>query len=238
MARRLAKGGAATKEAAEQKQAANTVVPQFSTVDHGHGSPRIPATPPFVLIFTPSRWMVMEGKLVPQLSKQPLERGVNRVDQDRQGRWRMASLNAQLEEEGRTRIPLSWAPDGQSYIQAVQTRPDGASEDVVAHVTVWESAYPGDRSTHPDTAAYAEWLESLVTSGKLPACPAQVVRRMAEQAETRAMEAAAAARRSGSGLAQIRADRLAAELEVLQAHLENLNKTAASGQSVTLNEKE
>lgn len=162
-----------------------SVTPEFATVDHGHGYPRIDLTPPFVYVFSPARWDVIDGKLVPLLSKQSLARGANRIDQDKAGRWRLADWHAKLEREGRMRIPFAWAPDGESYLVEVDSKPDGLAEAGVAVISCFESVYPGDDQSYGDVGAYAAWLASLVDEGKLPRCPTQIVRRKLDAAESK-----------------------------------------------------
>lgn len=162
-----------------------SITPEFATVDHGHGYPRIDLTPPFVYVFSPNRWDVIDGRLVPLLGKQQLARGANRIDQDKAGRWKLADWHAKLEREGRMRIPFSWAPDGESYLVEVDSKPDGLAEAGVAVISCFESVYPGDDQSYGDVTAYADWLASLVTSGKLPPCPTQIVRRKLDAAQSK-----------------------------------------------------
>ena len=179
------------------KKIKKTVAPSFATVDHGHDMPRIPVSPMFLLVYVPSRWMIMEGALVPQLSKVPLEPGTNLIEGTKNGGIRAARLTARLAEEGRIRIPFDWAPDGVSYVQEVQTR-IGLSE-MTTYVSVFQEVYPGDSSTHHDPEAHVEWLTSLVTSGKLPPCPPFHVRRMMDKEEGRLLVAEASVKAHDSG---------------------------------------
>ena len=179
------------------KKIKKTVAPSFATVDHGHDMPRIPVSSMFILVYVPSRWMIMEGALVPQLSKIPLEPGTNLIEGTKNGGIRAARLTARLAEEGRIRIPFDWAPDGVSYVQEVQTR-IGLSE-MTTYVSVFQEVYPGDSSTHHDPEAHVEWLTSLVTSGKLPPCPPFHVRRMMDKEEGRLLVAEASVKAHDSG---------------------------------------
>ena len=196
------------------KKIKKTVAPSFATVDHGHDLPRIPVSSMFILVYVPSRWMIMEGALVPQLSKVPLEPGTNLIEGSKNGGIRAARLSARLAEEGRIRIPFDWAPDGVSYVQEVQTR-IGLSE-MTTYVSVFQEVYPGDSSTHHDPEAHVEWLTSLVTSGKVPPCPPFHVRRMMDKEEGRLLvaEASVKAHDSGSNRAALAAH--TANLEALK----------------------
>lgn len=202
--------------------------PEFATRVTGANHPHLDATPPYLLTFHAQRWMVMAGKLVPSLQAVPLVAGVNCVDIDKDGRVHFAKTRARLEEEGRVVVPYEWAPDGESYIRPVDTRPDGGVNIVEAWISVFEHATNGSRSTTTDEDAYAAWLESLVASGKLPKCETSVIQRMHDQAENRAQEARAqAAKNGGNGRAALRARAIEAELEVLAAALAEAKKTRA-----------
>lgn len=181
--------------------------PEFATRDLGLGHPWIDPTPPFILVYSPQRWMVMDGRLVPSLSKCPLLPGVNRVEIDRDGRIRFAATRARLEEEGRMAIPYDWAPDGESYLTTVETRPNGSQTIRTAHLTVWDTCHAGDRIPSPDERGYSLWLEGLVKSGKLPSCPPHHARRMLERASEH-LEEAEAKSASHGGRATVRAKQL------------------------------
>jgi len=159
--------------------------------------------------------MVMDGKLVPQLGKLPLLGGVNRVEVAPDGRIRFAAARARLEEGGRIPVPYSWAPDGVSYLRQVETRPDGSRTVQTAHISCWETVHAGDPLPTCDEARYAEWLSSLVTSGKLPACPPHLARRMLEKTTEHLEEAEAVSALKG-GTATVRARKLRIKAEVLE----------------------
>jgi len=193
------------------------VTPEFSTRSTGITEPFLPANPPFLLVFDPMRWTVMQGLLIPGLITVPLERGVQNVDMGKDKKYRIAALRAKIEDQGRRIIPYAWAPNGTSYIQKVTTRPEGRRDTAVAHISVWEKYEPGSRDTYPDEKAYAEWAAGLVAPDKLPACPPHVARRMLEKVEERLREEQAKAEKggAGSGSASLRAKALAEEFDVL-----------------------
>ena len=174
-----------------------TIAPSFATVDHGHDMPRIPESPIFMLVFIPGRWQVMAGQLVPLLSTLPLVPGVNLIEGNNAGGIRASRLTARLAEEGRIRIPFEWAPDGVSYVQAVDTRL--GSREAVAYVSVFEEVYAGDSRTHADSEAYADWMSGLINSGKLPQCPPFKVRDMMKQEEARAAVAESSMKKNPTG---------------------------------------
>lgn len=198
-------------------ESGNRMVPEFATKQSGATAPFCDPSPAFVLVFNPRRWCVLGGKLIPSLHKMALEAGVNRVDVGRDGRILFADARARIEEKGRTLVPFEWGPEG-SYLQAVECRPRGGKNTATAHMTVWERAALGDTETYTDEAAYAEWVAGLVESGKLPACPAYLARRMLEKTLTKLREAQARAERGGvgSGAARLRVEALQAEVDVLR----------------------
>lgn len=199
---------------------ASARVPSVATSASGQSHTQIDVSPMFLLVFHPRRWMVLAGKLVPALSRQPLADGVNRIEIERSGRVRLAHYRARLEAEGRTIVPFEWAPDGESYLDRVDTRPGGRPTVVETWISVWEEAPVGASQTVSDEAGYAKWLEGLVKSGKLPGCPIDVIEHMLEAAEARAARAAVvAARNQGASGSAVRAEQLKQEVEVLKTAL-------------------
>tara|TARA_R110000787_G_scaffold137321_1_gene250107 strand:+ start:887 stop:1567 length:681 start_codon:yes stop_codon:yes gene_type:complete len=212
------------------KKIKKTVAPSFATVDHGHDLPRIPVSPMFILVFVPTRWMIMEGCLVPQLSTIPLEPGTNLIEGSKKDGIRASRLSARLAEEGRIRIPFDWAPDGVSYVQEVQTR-IGLNE-LTTYVSVWEEVYAGDSQTHPDSVAYAEWLGSLIASGKIPPCPPFHVRRMMDQEETRVLISEASVKAHDSGPNRAALEAHTANLAALKVAWATVNPRATGRKPV------
>jgi len=193
------------------------VVPEFSTRDNGLGFPWVDESEAFILKFHPARWTIMAGRLVPSLGQDRLAPGINMVSKSRDGRVSFAACRAKMEESGWSYIPYEWGPDGESYLQAIDTRPRGARETRTAHMTVWDSAYAGDPRVYPDEEAYSAWLAGLIKDGKIPACPPQIARRMLEKARGKLARAAAQVERGGDGAAEatIRAETLRTQVDVL-----------------------
>jgi hypothetical protein len=82
---------------------------------------------PFVLVHNPIRWTVIAGHLVPGLHKTTLEPGVNRVEM-RLAKGRVQICRGPHQAQRRRPhlvIPYEWGPDGESYVQVVETRPNG-----------------------------------------------------------------------------------------------------------------
>lgn len=208
--------------------------PDMATDATGARHPFIDPTPAFYWTFHSERWSVIAGRLIPALSKLPLVDGVNMVSVSKDGAVRFAATRAKLEEEGRTLVPWAWAPDGVSYLRCLDTRPEGGKQVVEAWISVWESADVGGRETTSDEEGYAKWVESLVTSGKLPACTVNVARRLRDRARGRWEKAKAdAAKLDGHGAAAIRAKALGLELDVLDQYLEGLKGEKAEPKEKT-----
>jgi hypothetical protein len=208
--------------------------PEFATNDTGVTHPYIDATPPYMLWFHPSRWMVMEGKLVPQLGKLPLVAGINHVEYDGEGRVKFARTRALLEEQGRTLIPYEWAPDGESYIKAVDTKPQGRRDVREAWISVFETAHVGDAETSTDTKAYAGWMRKLIDDGKLPDCPPHHARRMLETSNGRLRQAEQEAAKAGNvGPTLVRLESLRAEVAVLEAAVKGYKPAKAPTKAAT-----
>ena len=167
--------------------AARARKPTFATTDANASHPYLAASAMFLLVFHTQRWVVLGGKLVPSLAKVPLIAGCNGVEIEPPredgsgGRIVFAECLRRLTAQGRTVIPYEWAPDGDSYVQVLDTRPEGKQATAVAHITVWETATVGSSVTISDDEAYAEWLDGLVSAGKLPACGHDVAARMLDQ---------------------------------------------------------
>lgn len=155
--------------------------PEFSTVDHKHEFPQIDVIRPFVLVHSPTRWFVTNGRLVPMLSTVSLGPGLSGVDRGGDGRYDATLLKARLEREGRVLIPHNWAPDKKSYVKRVMTKFKGRVRE--SYISVFASVHAGDNKIYPDMDAYSEWLASLVADGKIAKCPVHRVRTMLEDSE-------------------------------------------------------
>jgi hypothetical protein len=197
--------------------------PAFAQHSTGATHPFCEVMPPFVLVHNPIRWTVIAGRLVPGLHKVTLEPGVNRVEMDSKGRVRFAAARTKLNDEGRTLIPYEWGPDGESYVQVVETRPNGRAAVRETYLYAWETAALGDTRIMVDEDAYAEWAESLVTEGKIAPCPPYVARTLGDRLARRLEEEEARAAKGGegSGAAKLRARKLRADLEVVQGAVES-----------------
>lgn len=193
------------------------VAPDFAVKDTG-GYPHIEQTPQFVLIYNPKRWTIMDGRLVPQLHHFPLEAGVNGVEFTKDGSIRFSRAKAQKEEQDRKVIPHGWGPNGEPYQSAVETRPPGTKEVVVSYIPVWAEAHEGSTDLYTDTSAYADWLESLVTEGKVSPCPIYLAKKLLE-GRVKSLREAEIGAQKGQVAASLRAEALQTDVQVLQTYV-------------------
>ena len=193
--------------------------PPFAQHSTGATHPFCEVMSPFVLVYNPLRWTVIAGHLVPALHKTTLEPGVNRIERDYKGRVRFGAARTKINDEGRMVIPYEWGPDGESYVQVVETRPNGRQGVQETYLYAWETAALGDTRISVDEGAYAEWATSLISEGKIPACPPYVARRLADKIAGRLEEdeARAAKGGEGSGAAKLRARKLRTDLDAIES---------------------
>jgi len=145
-------------------------------------SVRYEHSPPFFLVWAPLRYQTdAAGDVIPQLSKMPLEPGVNGVDKT--GAWHIAA--AEQHRLGRVLLTEDMChaedtPDGlPGYLRATDT----ATGD--HHHTAWErlEVHAGrGRIVERDAAGYRAWLVALVARGDLPLMHPSVRRDLIERA--------------------------------------------------------
>jgi hypothetical protein len=202
---------------------AKSRVPAFTTKANGLTHPHLDASPQFVLIAHPRRFQVLSGRLIPALATQRLVAGVNGVstfEKDGVEYVEFATVRARLEKEGRMMVPLEWAPDGESYLNVVDTKPGGGKEIAEAWISVFETAHLGATRTETDQDAYAAWVESLVVAGKLNACPLDVATSMLQRAKRKHASAQQMlAKGGGAGAHSFRVEAFAKEIGVLEAYI-------------------
>jgi len=136
------------------------------------------SSPPFYLVARPQSpygWMVMCGRVVPALRKLMLVEGANGVSTGRDGAGRPAPNPRHALDDARERgeVVVPWDVDGPgtSYIRRVP--------NTNAWVTRWETAYAGTDRVTTDSEGYAQWAESLVTRGIVPAPPLYALQTLA-----------------------------------------------------------
>lgn len=196
-------------------------VPETATVDYGHEYPRVPVSAPFVYVYNPQRWTLINGRVVPQLHTVPLRDGVNHIKREGK-RWRLAQLKDRLERQGRTLIPWELGPDG-SYLSVVETRaPNGRIVDT--YLPVFTETYAGSSQYGPDTVAYVEWIEELMANGHLPKPAPYIVERLLADRRGALLESMTAQQRNPTaGRAELIAS-LESEIEQLSAMLDKAPK--------------
>lgn len=191
------------------------ITPEFAQRENRFGEPWIEVSPMFMFTFHPARYTVIDGKVVPQLGEQVLVDGVNQVQVSKKGRVNFVRARSHVEQDGWKFLPFEWGPGGESYLQAIQTRPGGSKGDPqTAYVSVFSSAYAGDPKVYPDERAYAEWLLELMADGRIPQPRPHKVRAMLEESK----------RKLGVALAKkmaTRAEALQLEVTALEAWLKD-----------------
>ncbi|MCA9495241.1 MAG: hypothetical protein KC621_35175 [Myxococcales bacterium] len=196
---RRSRGGADAEEA----------TPELGGVA-GPPAPKVTPEPPYLFVYHPERWGVIEGLVVPILSKLVAKKGVNGVDWDeRSKKVLMETAVAQAQAKGGTVIP--WAVDGRgrSYIKRVKGG---------GWVSRWETLYPGSSQRTVDSVGYATWLRSLIDRGVLPNPPLYVLAELAEQLQARIGELAK--KGAMNGAYEVRVQRAQRDLEAVLAETE------------------
>jgi len=194
--------------------------------------PKLPPSPPFYLAWHPTRWVVLDGQVVPSLRRVNLQPGVNHVTRTREGRYRVGALRAHLEERGWSIVPYAKGPSG-SYVKRVRTGlgPEGG----YAHLTSWETAYPGSDAVGSDTSGYALWVASLVADGTVGPCPPYIADRLRDRHQS-TLAAYEEKITRGSVAYKRAADRLRADISALDSYVagELADATPVEGESVTI----
>lgn len=170
--------------------------------------PRLPASPPFLLMAHPDRWQVMLGRVVPLLGRLLLQPGLANVAANRDGSPRWKEAAAKREERGWISIP--WDVDGAGTSYVVQPNPG-------AHIEKWARTYPRSEKIDCDELGYRDWLLSLVARGILPPPPAHILRQMIDTERGHLARALEASLTSPS--AKVEVARLEKVIAVLEAEL-------------------
>jgi len=135
----------------------------------GPPKPRIPDTPLFMFQHRPGMYQLMQGEVVPRLTKLKIgAAGVNGVGQDSKGNPDPRPAIAQALEDGNTIIPFDVDGPGTSYIRVPKGMPN-------VHLSRWEKPFPGSHLVEVAEAEFVAWLKSLVSRGIIPACPLHVL---------------------------------------------------------------
>lgn len=199
---------------------ARAFVPKFFSRDDGSGLPNLEQSKPFIFAHHRKRWTIIDGRLVPDLSKIPLVAGANRVSYASDGSVRFADTQAKLQDRQFKILAPELGPDG-TYLQELDTLPSGASNPVVTYITAWETAHVGSSTTEIDEKGYADWLESLVTDGHIAPCTRHRVTELLSAAKG-LLGSAEQRLAKGKGGTEGRVELLRAHVAVLERHLEQL----------------
>jgi hypothetical protein len=182
--------------------------------------PKLPASPPFVLLAHPQRWTVMAGKVIPLMGRTVLQPGVNNVTAiERAGvppivQWKQAV--ASREERGW--IAISWDVDGPGTSYLIEVAPGVVVEK-------WTRTYPGSDRVDCDEAAYADWCRSLIARGYIAPPAVHILESMRDIARAELAKAAEQAPVSTSAKGEVK--RIEALIAALDAELAEANGEAA-----------
>lgn len=166
----------------------SSFVPNDAVAKRGGPPPtKVGASPPFLLVFDPSRWTMLNGRVVPNFKKMPLVSGVggctatrNRVTGEenavRSGAARtdLAEANCIVIEAGM--VPTHMLPPGaaQTYLWSPEGRPD-------VTLTIFERVFPGQDYVRPVMDKYLEWIEWLQVEGIIPTPPSHILTGLLER---------------------------------------------------------
>jgi len=179
--------------------------------------PRVSPCSDFLLQVHPMRWDVAGKRIVPVPGRFSLVPGVDGVDEDRRGRVVVSSAIANRRDRGWTVIPAEWYEDedGVGYVQAIPVKGG------VAHVTIWDSLYPGSTKVRCDLEGMADWFDKLIAEKKIPAPSVAALEDLVDKLERELSKFLNLQRRDSkySALAEASAERL----EVARTALANHN---------------
>lgn len=178
---------------------------------HQAPPPKIEDSPAFLYKHRPEDWMVMDGKVIPRLTKLKAQTGVNGVDSDRAGRPILSPVIAEYRERGVTVIDWDVQGPGTTYLR----KPRGTN----AVISQWERVYPGSSQIDCDTKGFVAFGRMLMDRGIVADPPVFVLERMEAQL-SRDLEAlgdnrGSEAKRIASDLQAVRTE-LAAQVAKLE----------------------
>lgn len=198
------------------------------------GYPTCEPRPAFRYAHSPSRWRVLDGRVVPDLSKIPLSPGSQHFENSSGGKVKVSRQKASLEERGLVLIPYAAAPGGTSYVVSFETKLANSGV-TTSYCSVFETPSIGSDELELDSAALADWLASLVSSGTIAPPAATVLRRRAK--ETRERLASAQSKVStGQGALSMLVEELQVELAAWEQALAALPKVRAQTAVLDLDE--
>jgi hypothetical protein len=195
--------------------------------------PKLDPCAPFLLLYDPARWTVMEGRCVPQLGRLPLEPGIEGVRKDERGRMYWRDAAARRREKGQTVIPHSWGPSGQSYLRSYDL-PRGKK----VYLEQWATPHAGTSRISVDVDGYADWIDSLFAAERLPAPALWALEELADNYDRQITVARDRATHVPSIASRV--DQLVKARDAVRRKLDELAKKAApvAGASVSFDDDE
>jgi len=199
------------------------------------GYPTVEPMPAFRYAHSPSRWRVLKGKVVPDLSRIPLSPGSQHVLNRADGKVDTSKQRSTLEDRGLTLISYNAGPNGQTYVISFDTKHKNKVQ--TSYCSVFETPVIGSPSLRFNASALADWLEGLVTSGLIAPPDAQILE--ARATETRERLASAQSKvATGQGALSLLVDELKVELAAWEKALADLPEMSASTLYADIDEDE
>lgn len=183
------------------------------------GYPTVEPMPAFRYAHAATRWRVIKGKVVPDLSRIPLSPGSQHVLNREGGKIDVALHKASLEARELNLIDYKAGPNGKTYVSVFDTK--HKNRIAKSYCSVFETPIVGSPTLRVNTAALADWLEGLVTSGLIAPPDAQILE--ARATETRERLASAQSKvATGQGALSLLVDELKVELAAWEKALSDL----------------
>lgn len=189
------------------------------------GYPTVEPMPAFRYAHAATRWRVLKGKVVPDLSRIPLSPGSQHVLNKEGGKIDTTMHKASLEARELKLIDYKAGPNGRTYVSVFDTK--HKNRVTKSYCSVFETPIIGSPSLRLNTAALADWLESLVTSGLIAPPDAQILEARATEVRER-LASAQSKVASGQGALSLLCDELKAELAAWEKALADLPEAEAS----------
>ena len=167
----------------EEVAAGSTVMPVLGSVARTAARPpKLGANDPFMLIYDPTRYTVMDGHVVPAFKQLALTPGVNGVDVVKDRRTGLPTgvsigmATAMAQDRGHIPIQFDWIPEPlqrlcRGGVVSYIWRPEGTD----AHLSIFTRCFAGSKKIVADVPAYVAWIDWLVSSDKIPAPPTHVL---------------------------------------------------------------
>lgn len=199
-----------------QKRSAHRHVPE--EIQHTRGGyPTGDPKPMFRLAHLPTRWRVLCGKVVPDLSKIALSAGSQNVVRVKGGALDTSLHRTSLTDRGFTLIPYDSAPDGESYMDEYEVRQPNKPV-MISYCSCFETPVEGSSDLDLDEEALADWLTSLVDSGLISKPAPSVLRKKALSVRKRLAKAEGEVAH-GQGAKALYVEELRAELAAWESAL-------------------